>query len=333
MSVRGAAQIVVALLLLALSRPARGEEAHAELAYDPGPGDLLCPDARSFRHKIEARLGYDPFLPKDARKVAVVFRSRNDALVAEVTWSGASSASQARTRTFEGRRGACEELAEAVASATAIAIDPSRLVPPPPSAAPTPAPPPPEPPPPPPPPAASPPAPPPAPPREVPAPSPEPLVRRVALGLGPSFGAVPSVGLGAALAVDLGGPLVSLRVGAGAVAGLGAEDTRAGALRLHRVGLFAGPCLRADIVLGCAVLEVGGAFGALSSASRSALVLRALLRVEVDVVRRGSLRLFPFAEAGLAPVRARALVGSSSVWDESVVSATFGLGLAFAGGS
>ena len=131
MSVRGAAQILIALLLLAGSRSARGEEAHASLVYDPGPAELSCPDARAFRHKIEARLGYDPFVAEDARKVSVVFRSRNDVLVAEVTWSGASSSSQARTRTFEGRRGACEELAEAVASATAIAIDPSRLVPPP----------------------------------------------------------------------------------------------------------------------------------------------------------------------------------------------------------
>lgn len=332
MSVRGAAQILIALLLLAGSRSARGEEAHAALVYDPGPAELSCPDARAFRHKIEARLGYDPFVAEDARKVSVVFRSRNDALVAEVMWSGASSSSQARTRTFEGRRGACEELAEAVASATAIAIDPSRLVPPPapapptdapvapaPSPAPAPAPPPASPPP----PAREPP----------PAASPEPLVRRVALGLGPSFGAVPAVGFGATLAVDLGGSVVSLRVGAGGVAGLGAEDTRAGAFRMHRVGLFSGPCLRADVLLGCAVLEIGGAFGELPSGSRSALVLRALVRVEVDVVRRGSLRFFPFAEAGLAPVRSRALVGASSVWNESVVSATFGLGVAFAGGS
>lgn len=158
-------------------------------------------------------------------------------------------------------------------------------------------------------------------------------MRRVALGLGPSFGAVPAVGFGATLAVDLGGAVVSLRVGAGGVAGLAAEDTRAGAFRLHRVGLFSGPCLRADVLLGCAVLEIGGAFGELPSGSRSALVLRALVRVEVDVVRRGRLRLFPFAEAGLAPVRSRALVGASSVWNESVVSATFGLGVAFAGGS
>ena len=330
MSVRGAAQILIALLLLASSRSARGEEAHAALVYDPGPPELSCPDARAFRHKIEARLGYDPFVAEDARKVSVGFRARNDALVAEVTWSGSSSASQARTRTFEGRRGACEELAEAVASATAIAIDPSRLVPPPAPAPPPPAPVAPATPPPP-----APAPPPPAPPSREPPPatSPEPLARRVALGLGPSFGAVPAVGLGATLAVDLGGSIVSLRVGAGGVAGLGAEDTRAGAFRLHRVGFFSGPCLRADVLLGCALLEIGGAFGELPSGSRSALVLRALLRVEVDVVRRGSLRLFPFAEAGLAPVRSRALVGASSVWDESVVSATFGLGVAFAGGS
>lgn len=326
-----------AVLALALGRPAlvHAEEATSRLAYDGGEASLACPDERAFRHKVEARLGYDPFVPEAKKSLAVAFRRRERAIVAETSWAGTTGSK----RTFEGKAGACEDLAETVAAAVAIAIDPARsIAPPAPVPAPAPAP------------APSAPAPP-APTVEKVHESPPPLtpsaptpastpekhastgvVRLIGFSLGPSFGAVPKVGLSPTIYGDFApgsGPL-SVRLGLGGVFAPAAEDTAYGALRVHRAALALGPCLTADVLRGCLSVEGGAAFGELGTQSRVVATLRTSLRLEAAMVQRGRLRVLGFVDGSIGAVRARARYGTETVWEESIVSASLGLAFAYA---
>lgn len=316
-----------AVLALVLGRPAlvHAEEATSRLAYDAGEASLGCPDERAFRHKVEARLGYDPFVAEAKKSLAVAFRRRERSIVVETDWTGTSGSK----RWFEGNSGACEDLAETVAAAVAIAIDPARSIAPP---APAPAP-----------------APQPAvekphesalpvtpsAPMPVPAPAKHEsagFVRLVGFSLGPSFGAVPKVGLAPTIYGDFApgsGPL-SVRLGLGGVFAPTAEDTDQGALRVHRAALALGPCLTADVLRGCLSLEGGAAFGELGTQSRVVATLRTSLRLEAAMVQRGRLRVLGFVDGSIGAVRARARYGTETVWEESIVSASLGLAFAYA---
>lgn len=321
-----------AVLALALGRPvaAYAEEATTRLDYDAGESPLACPDERAFRHKVEARLGYDPFVAEAKKSLAVAFRRRERAIVAETSWAGTSGS----RRTFEGKTGACEDLAETVAAAVAIAIDPARsIAPPTPVSTPAPLPPTPAP-------AvekAQENAPPLTPPAPTPAPTPAKqasagFVRRVGFSLGPSFGAVPKVGLSPTIYGDFApgsGPL-SVRLGLGGVFAPAAEDTAYGALRVHRAALALGSCLTADVLRGCLSVEGGAAFGELGTQSRVVATLRTSLRLEAAMVQRGRLRVLGFVDGSIGAVRARARYGTETVWEESIVSASLGLAFAYA---
>lgn len=93
------------------------------LQYRPGSDD--CPTKEVLRAGVVARLGRDPFV--EAGPVfEVVIELVGDELVARLSSVGPDGAAQG-ARVMRAQQGGCVELAEAVALAIAIAIDPLAL--------------------------------------------------------------------------------------------------------------------------------------------------------------------------------------------------------------
>lgn len=160
------------------------EPATARLSYAVAPGLERCPDERELRDAIAARLGYDPFRTDAPREVAVRIGKRAAGGI-----DGALDVTGPRPghREIASPGGDCREVADALAVAAAIAIDPESLN--------GPRPPDPEPPPPPPPP-------PPEPIRTEPdrrplVPATDPIVGRIAVAPEVILGELPAVGVGA----------------------------------------------------------------------------------------------------------------------------------------
>ena len=118
------------------------EPVRVKLAYSAAT-DATCPAASVFRDLVTARLGYDPFRDDASSLVSVVIEpGRKGVLIGTVTVE--------KSRELVGRDGECGELAQALAVALAIQLDPfgeqAKLAkaaplppPPPPSEAPPPA--------------------------------------------------------------------------------------------------------------------------------------------------------------------------------------------------
>ena len=117
---------VASLLLGALgatfSSPARAApNEQATLAYTTVSG---CPNEASFRRKVAARLGYDPFVEKAARAVEIKFAVSGKRVSATTRLRMPTKPDSVRS--LEEAPDHCEELSDAVAAGVAVAIDPVR---------------------------------------------------------------------------------------------------------------------------------------------------------------------------------------------------------------
>ncbi len=232
---------------LALPSVARAEVPQtAELVYDVAPVADACPDEVRFRLAVTQRLGRDPFVLGDRRKIAVTFARTPSGYAAEVrTLDGVEERGRRRIEADEG----CAEVASGAALAVSIAIDPLVLLrseppPKPPAAEPRPS------------------------PRGAPAPRPKPAPARVSKPTEPTWqasvgghgwaGAVPKPSFGASLGLRLRSGAWSLGVGAFAV--LPREERREGTPLAVSAELYSGAltlCGHAGVLRLCALGEFG----------------------------------------------------------------------------
>lgn len=227
------------------------------VAHDP---DRRCPDEPSFRRLVVARLGRDPFVESGADEVTIALELRGSEALGRLVVARAGK--RASERQLSEHASQCPALVEALATGTALAIDPVRAQATsaaPPSATPPgpPSPPPPEPAP---PPTAPPPAARPAAPVRVsrplgPEPGPAVLVRVAgALALGAAPG--PTMGVEAAVGLERG-PFAAFLEARVETQPADAMATNATALRATIFGGGLAPCLRLGAFLGCVVARVG----------------------------------------------------------------------------
>lgn len=119
------ALVSVAVLLRTTVGSAEERLETARLSYAASGTPARCPDEESFRNKVAARLGYQPFSANGAHRVSVRLittagRVRGHA---EVTRSDERVSG---VRDLEGGADECEPVTAALAVAVAIALDPVR---------------------------------------------------------------------------------------------------------------------------------------------------------------------------------------------------------------
>ncbi len=118
---------VVTTLLLVMSPPTRADErASVALEYARLEGAETCPDARSLRDTIASHLGYDPVSDRAETTVVVTLRGSDQTFLAEIQLRD-SDGHVTGARKLSSTASSCDELAQSVALAVSIAIDPLRV--------------------------------------------------------------------------------------------------------------------------------------------------------------------------------------------------------------
>lgn len=97
----------------------------ARLVYGRGQGAESCPDEGAMRAAVEARLGYEPFLPSADRTIIAIVARERRSLRANVQIVDSAGLVKG-LRHLEAPLDQCPELAAAMALAISIAVDPSR---------------------------------------------------------------------------------------------------------------------------------------------------------------------------------------------------------------
>jgi len=116
---RGLAGLVVATACVAAVPAVADAQSRRDvrLIYQRDQGTSTCPDAARIRQLVSARLGYMPFADAGTRVLRVVIVKRQQRFVGTIAWTDKPSAR-------ELNEAMCGELAEALALAISIAIDP-----------------------------------------------------------------------------------------------------------------------------------------------------------------------------------------------------------------
>lgn len=105
-------------IVVSVSSKAAGEEGPARgLAYSIEGSVEGCPSEVEFRDMVVARLGYDPSSDETVGSILVEIRVADEQLIGRLNTGDAE-------RVLEADRGACGELAQSLALAIALAIDP-----------------------------------------------------------------------------------------------------------------------------------------------------------------------------------------------------------------
>ncbi len=117
-----------------VGRAAAEQKPSYRLAFTREPGAAMCPDASGVRAAVTAKLGYDPFRDDAPRTLAVVFGKSGAELRAQVELRDEAGVVTG-ARKLKSSAAGCGPLADDVAQAIAIAIDPLYLTPPPPASA------------------------------------------------------------------------------------------------------------------------------------------------------------------------------------------------------
>lgn len=309
------------------------------------PADQRCPDESSFRNRVGARLGVDPFVAQSATSVSIRIHARANGLIGSVELRQSGRASRSREMpTTEG----CEALVSALAATVALALDPmgeAARATPPSASSPDPAP---EPPPP------LPSPPPVAPSMEAPAaprgqralepaapsaPSPR-LVPLAALGVTPAVGLAPSATIGAELGVGLKRGSLALLVQARVDTMMSTTTLDIPAdVDLTLLGLGLLPCGSAGRFRICGVVRAGTAQGRASGTNQSAPrgSAFALVGVRPGVLLPVSafVALSAELEVGATIARTQLLLNGRDVWTAPPIFASGILGavIAFGDGS
>ncbi len=332
--------VVVAAALASAVARAEDDKPSARLEFANVSSLPSCPGERTFRDRVAARLGLDPFDAGATRTVVATLRDDKQKLRGEVVLRSAEGTVVGR-RELSAPRGECSELVESMASVVSLLLDPLGKVKAAASASATAAP-------------VVPPAPPPtatatatvapasSPAAAVPAP-PVAAPSREAARLRMAARASTYVGIGRApawsLGVRLGGEARYGALGVGLEVAfestLGATELETGAAvdRAHASFVLAGvvPCYRRAFLAACMPLHGGFAQGEAPDVT-SPTVRRTLAgfvgaRIGVPVPLGSLFELEPFVGLDVALVRTRFQVSQETIWTQSPLSGTLGVSL------
>ncbi len=103
-----------------------GAQSQARLRYELGDGAAQCPAERVFRDMVTVRLGYVAFSEGAGRIITATIVEQGDALHGRLEVRE-SEDSVPNIRELEEALGECEELAQSMALAVAVIIDPLSL--------------------------------------------------------------------------------------------------------------------------------------------------------------------------------------------------------------
>lgn len=303
-----------------------GDKPRYKLAFSRDAAASACPDAAGLRAAVAAKLGYDPFTDDAPRTLTVSFQKAGGEHRAQIELRDETGAVTGARKLKSGSQ-SCGPLADDVAQAIAIVVDPLYLTPPPPpSASPAPA-------------ASSAPTPAPTtdepePPEPVPAPPPERFRGFVHAGSFVLAGTSPA-GVGVGFAVGLGvRPRDRWSVGIEARYDLeGRAAARAGGE--VRGGLLVGqlvPCLHSGPLLACVVGQLGAFFGrsegVASPGRRTTLYFAAGARLAVEVPVIGPhLAVRLGLDVLASATRTQLLLDGEEVWISAPVTGTLGVTL------
>lgn len=298
-----------AALLLSATAATGAAPAKVTLTHIRGEGALSCPDEAALKANVVSRLGYDPFVVAAQQRALTRFEqgSRGYSASLELVREGEAP----RTRTLSSESTDCRDIAESLALALTLAIDPQFLVrepvpvssAEPPSAPATAA--------------------------EEAAPSSEPI--ELAL----YGGALGSVGLSPQPTV--GGHLgLGLRYGAFALYGEGRIDLPvsielpAGAVRTNLLLGTLLPCLQWRHFAACVSLSVGAlqVDGRLAFGRRdTSLAVKAGVRLQYEWMAFRHVGLLLHGEVDAVPTRVTVFADDAAIWSTSPVAANVGLGI------
>jgi hypothetical protein len=304
--------------------PAPARVAHA---HTRGEGAESCPDEAGLQGNVIARLGYNPFEPSaPLHAVTRIERSARKGFTA--TLNLGREGEPPRTRALSSTSADCRDIADSLALALALAIDPQYLVrEPPPPAPPAPpvasAPPPPvtEPA------AAPPPAPPPTPPPASP-PPPEPVELTVYATAVGSIGLSPRANLGGAIGLGFQHRAFALYA-EGRFDAPASVALSTGSVQTNLIIGSVLPCLQWKRIGGCVSVGVGAlqvdgrvAFGR----RQTSPVVKVGLRLQYEWMFSAHVGLVARLEVSGVPTRVTVLVDQAPVWSTSPVTADVGLG-------
>lgn len=317
----------LALGVALFGAPLRAEDKpRYKLAFSRDAAASACPDAAGLRAAVAAKLGYDPFTDDAPRTLTVSFQKAGGEHRAQIELRDEAGAVTG-ARKLKSASPTCGPLADDVAQAIAIVVDPLYLSPPVPSASSAP-------------PAASsvvtpPPAPTvdePEPPEPPPGPPPERFRGFVHAGSFVLAGTSPA-GVGVGFVLGLGvRPRDRWSLGVEARYDLEGRATARGGGEV-RGGLLAGqlvPCLHGGPLVACAVGQVGAFFGrsegVVSPARRTTLYVAAGVRLAVEVPVIGPwLAVRLGLDVLAAATRTQLLLDGEEVWISAPVTGTLGL--------
>lgn len=124
---RPATLVGLAIAVLAMSAvDARAEHAQVRLSYASAKSPASCPDEATFRGLVAARLGYDPFVNAEVRRLSVSYEQRGSEVVGRVELSAEGDA-KPLNRSLRAAGEECFELATSLALVVAVAVDPNAL--------------------------------------------------------------------------------------------------------------------------------------------------------------------------------------------------------------
>jgi hypothetical protein len=306
-----------------------GADTSARLVFIRDAGASVCPDETALRRAIEARLGYDPFLPWGTATVVVRFEHEGAGFLAHVELVTAGDSRGVRTLRSDDP--GCAGLVDTVALAVSIALDamrPASPAPPPPEESP--------------PRVESPPSPSSLPPDVTPPPPPlaEDSGSRLRPVVGLDFlvsdGSAPAVSTGLSLWGRLGWGregTIQASIGVEARADFpssGLEPEGTVSTWLAAGGLA--PCLHFGVVFGCAVGQLGALHGDGSgvmlpnSGARVFAVFGPRLGLEIPVASFLALRVR--ADVLANPARVTVDLDGAPAWRASAVTGTLAAGFA-----
>ncbi|WP_437768044.1 hypothetical protein WMF27_15780 [Sorangium sp. So ce281] len=116
--------VFASLLLSAPSRAAEPARRALRLRYSEDAQAASCPGERALRERIRLRVGYDPFREDATEEVAVAIRPHGAHVVATTTYRNADGRVSGRGFDLSHGDGACEQLTQTVAVAISFTLTP-----------------------------------------------------------------------------------------------------------------------------------------------------------------------------------------------------------------
>ena len=301
----GPAAVGALLLCFFSSRVAAASPRHLFLQYKREEGLEQCPSREQLASDVAAHLGYDPFVGTAIDELRVELQKDAEGRpLARIELRTSADAVLGR-QTLQSLDTDCRELAETLALAVSLAIDPlAGAAPPAPAAT--------------------------IPPLHPPEPEATPISFAAQAGVLGSLGAAPELSFGVSVGAELrrGGWSWGVE-GAGSFGA--SEKVMAGSVGASSLNGALLPCARPGSFGGCAVIAAGALYGSADNLGQAHNTTTPLLslgaRAFYDISLSSHIALRPTLEVDFPLVRTTLLVAQQPVWTTSTVCGSLGLNL------